>query len=129
MYLEVGGAGQAHRLLRKRRASFDAWRKRRSALRAIYHSEVDPPASIGLLRPRGAHAHARVTNIELFFDRVFVFAVTQLSHTLHDGRAALEHIVHHSADLFRVEPLAQRCRADNVQDQDADLLQRLSSHG
>jgi low temperature requirement protein LtrA len=29
-----------------------------------------------------AHAHARVTNIELFFDLVFVFAVTQLSHTL-----------------------------------------------
>jgi len=43
---------------------------------------VDPPASHGLLRPRGAHAHARVTNIELFFDLVFVFAVTQLSHTL-----------------------------------------------
>lgn len=35
-----------------------------------------------LLRPRGAHAHARVTNVELFFDLVFVFAITQLSHTL-----------------------------------------------
>jgi low temperature requirement protein LtrA len=34
-----------------------------------------------LLRPRGAHEHARVTNIELFFDLVFVFAVTQLSHS------------------------------------------------
>lgn len=33
-----------------------------------------------LLRPR--HAKARVTNIELFFDLVFVFAVTQLSHSL-----------------------------------------------
>jgi low temperature requirement protein LtrA len=32
-----------------------------------------------LLRPRGAPA--RVTNIELFFDLVFVFAVTQLSHS------------------------------------------------
>jgi low temperature requirement protein LtrA len=43
---------------------------------------VNAPAPLGLLRPRGAHAHARVTNIELFFDLVFVFAVTQLSHTL-----------------------------------------------
>jgi low temperature requirement protein LtrA len=39
--------------------------------------------------PRGAlfrviapHKHSRVTNAELFFDLVFVFAVTQLSHTL-----------------------------------------------
>lgn len=30
----------------------------------------------------GAHSHHRVTNIELFFDLVFVFAVTQLSHLL-----------------------------------------------
>ena len=29
--------------------------------------------------PTGAHGHHRVTNIELFFDLVFVFAVTQLS--------------------------------------------------
>jgi low temperature requirement protein LtrA len=35
-----------------------------------------------LLRPREAHGHARVTNVELFFDLVFVFAVTQLSHHL-----------------------------------------------
>jgi low temperature requirement protein LtrA len=35
-----------------------------------------------LLRPRGGHGHARVTNVELFFDLVFVFAVTQLSHNL-----------------------------------------------
>ena len=34
----------------------------------------------GLLRPRGSHA--RVTFVELFFDLVFVFAVTQLSHML-----------------------------------------------
>ena len=32
--------------------------------------------------PSGAHGHHRVTNIELFFDLVFVFAVTQLSHLL-----------------------------------------------
>ena len=37
-----------------------------------------------LLRSRASHA--RVTNVELFFDLVFVFAVTQLSHTL------LEHL-------------------------------------
>ena len=34
----------------------------------------------GLLRSRDSHA--RVTFVELFFDLVFVFAVTQLSHTL-----------------------------------------------
>jgi low temperature requirement protein LtrA len=36
--------------------------------------------SHGLLRSRDAHA--RVTFVELFFDLVFVFAVTQLSHSL-----------------------------------------------
>ncbi len=39
-----------------------------------------------LLRVRDAHGHAKVTFVELFFDLVFVFAVTQLSHTL------LEHL-------------------------------------
>ena len=34
------------------------------------------------LRPRGAHDSAKVTMVELLFDLVFVFAVTQLSHTL-----------------------------------------------
>jgi low temperature requirement protein LtrA len=37
---------------------------------------------IGLLRSRGDHEQGKVTNIELFFDLVFVYAVTQLSHTL-----------------------------------------------
>jgi len=37
-----------------------------------------------LLRSRDTHA--RVTNVELFFDLVFVFAVTQLSHTLLEHR-------------------------------------------
>jgi low temperature requirement protein LtrA len=37
----------------------------------------------GLIRARAAgDARQRVTNIELFFDLVFVFAVTQLSHFL-----------------------------------------------
>jgi low temperature requirement protein LtrA len=41
-------------------------------------------AKQSLLRNRG-HGHASVTNIELFFDLIFVFAVTQLSHSLlHD---------------------------------------------
>lgn len=35
-----------------------------------------------LLRTRGPHQHHRVTYVELFFDLVFVFAITQISHTL-----------------------------------------------
>jgi low temperature requirement protein LtrA len=38
--------------------------------------------SASLLRPRQPGTHGKVTNIELFFDLVFVYAVTQLSHTL-----------------------------------------------
>jgi low temperature requirement protein LtrA len=38
------------------------------------------------LRVRNGHAHSRVTFVELFFDLVFVFAITQLSHGL------LEHL-------------------------------------
>lgn len=33
-------------------------------------------------RRGGGQAHAKVTNIELFLDLVFVYAVTQLSHGL-----------------------------------------------
>jgi low temperature requirement protein LtrA len=46
---------------------------------------ANPPARRSLLRGRAASAHVRVTNIELFFDLVFVYAVTQLSHTLLHG--------------------------------------------
>src|SRR5580704_10907944 len=35
-----------------------------------------------LFRPQAANQHSRVTYAELFFDLVFVFAVTQVSHTL-----------------------------------------------
>lgn len=35
-----------------------------------------------LLRERVEHQHARVSFVELFFDLVFVFAITQISHTL-----------------------------------------------
>ncbi|ODT22489.1 MAG: hypothetical protein ABS35_14700 [Kaistia sp. SCN 65-12] len=45
------------------------------------HVNVELPASRGLLRQRDGH-HARVTFEELFFDLVYVFAVTQLSHEL-----------------------------------------------
>jgi low temperature requirement protein LtrA len=36
----------------------------------------------GLLRERRPHEHNRVTTVELFFDLVFVFAITQISHFL-----------------------------------------------
>ncbi len=39
-------------------------------------------SNIGLLRVRKAHEHSRVTFVELFFDLVFVFAITQISHFL-----------------------------------------------
>lgn len=38
--------------------------------------------SSSLLRRRGGHENGKVTMVELFFDLVFVFAVTQLSHRL-----------------------------------------------
>ncbi|WGM37451.1 low temperature requirement protein A [Caulobacter sp. NIBR1757] len=41
----------------------------------------DNPAPRSLLRTRTGH-HAQVGNVELFFDLIFVFAVTQLSHGL-----------------------------------------------
>ncbi|MBX9710757.1 MAG: low temperature requirement protein A [Xanthobacteraceae bacterium] len=34
------------------------------------------------MRERDPHGHLRVTYVELFFDLVFVFAITQISHTL-----------------------------------------------
>jgi low temperature requirement protein LtrA len=43
-------------------------------------------ASVSHLRVRRGHEHNRVTFVELFYDLVFVFAVTQLSHGL------LEHL-------------------------------------
>jgi low temperature requirement protein LtrA len=42
---------------------------------------VTDQKSSTLLRSRG-HGHTRVTYVELFFDLVFVFAITQLSHSL-----------------------------------------------
>ena len=42
-------------------------------------SDLAPPS---MLRERTPHGHHRVTYVELFFDLVFAFAVTQISHTL-----------------------------------------------
>lgn len=39
-------------------------------------------AARSFLRPKNPHGHHRVTYVELFFDLVFVFAITQISHTL-----------------------------------------------
>ncbi len=39
-------------------------------------------ARVNHLRARGGHEHSRVTYVELFYDLVFVFAITQLSHGL-----------------------------------------------
>ncbi|WP_257388227.1 low temperature requirement protein A [Tahibacter caeni] len=42
------------------------------------------PRNPSLLRERAHPGHEKVTTVELFFDLVFVFAVTQLSHSLLD---------------------------------------------
>lgn len=47
----------------------------------------------GLLRVRVPGEHSRVTTFELFFDLIFVFAVTQLSHTL-AGHLTSEGLLH-----------------------------------
>jgi low temperature requirement protein LtrA len=47
------------------------------------------PPDRGLLRVRSGHDHHRVSFVELFFDLVFVFAVTQLSHSLIDHFSVL----------------------------------------
>ncbi len=41
-----------------------------------------PPAKRSLLRAPSPGGHHRVTYVELFFDLVFVFAITQISHTM-----------------------------------------------
>ncbi|MGE0601956.1 MAG: low temperature requirement protein A [Dehalococcoidia bacterium] len=44
------------------------------------HRHRSEPA--GMMRVRAPGEHSRVTTFELFFDLIFVFAITQLSHTL-----------------------------------------------
>jgi low temperature requirement protein LtrA len=48
----------------------------------VHRSATPFSARANHLRARHAHEHNRVTYVELFFDLVFVFAVTQLSHGL-----------------------------------------------
>src|SRR5471032_2547252 len=48
-------------------------------------ARVSPPSRASLLGARGEGGASKVTNIELFFDLVFVYEVTQLSHTLLHG--------------------------------------------
>src|SRR4051812_10148767 len=43
---------------------------------------ADESARASLMRERIEGGHHRVTYVELFFDLVFVFAITQISHTL-----------------------------------------------
>jgi len=51
---------------------------------------MDGMPRLGLLRERGDHTHAKVGYAELFFDLVFVFAITQLSHTLLAAGSAID---------------------------------------
>ncbi len=53
------------------------------------HRANEPASDRGLLRARHGRGHHRVTFVELFFDLVFVFAVTQLSHSLIEHFSAL----------------------------------------
>ncbi|MCZ8519492.1 MULTISPECIES: low temperature requirement protein A [Paenibacillus] len=46
---------------------------------------MKPPSDAGLLRGRGNIDSGKVSFIELFFDLIFVFAVTQLSHSFLDN--------------------------------------------
>lgn len=59
---------------------------------SAYRRKVPPMRDLlpgrSLLRDRRSTAGGRVTMVELFFDLVFVFAVTQLSHTLLHGSGA-----------------------------------------
>ena len=55
---------------------------RRAATRGSRQRMTGDRQHGSLLRVRGGHEHGKVTFVELFFDLVFVFAVTQLSHLL-----------------------------------------------
>lgn len=78
-----------------------------------------------LFRNRDNDHEARVTNIELFFDLVFVFAITQLSHRL------LEHLTLHGALETLVLFLAvwwlwmYTCWATNWLDPDRPLVRAM----
>jgi low temperature requirement protein LtrA len=50
--------------------------------REVFESVTVEITQMSLMRVRRPHEHHRVTYVELLFDLVFVFAVTQISHTL-----------------------------------------------
>ncbi len=50
--------------------------------RRVQESVAVEVTQMSLLRERRPHEHHRVTYVELLFDLVFVFAVTQISHAL-----------------------------------------------
>ncbi len=58
-------------------------------------------AHSNMLRVRDGHSHARVTFVELFFDLVFVFAVTQTAHALLEDLTPLG-LVHAALMLMAV---------------------------
>src|SRR5262249_6233081 len=79
------GSGRAHLCAPTRRSRS---RDRPASLSSVpctpYYRARDQwgnPRMTSLLRIRDPHGHARVTNIELFFDLVFVFAITQIAHS------------------------------------------------
>src|SRR6266853_2106761 len=57
------------------------WDSAQATRYAWHHREVNQARQLDLVRGR-AGSHQRVTNVELFFDLVYVFAVTQLSQYL-----------------------------------------------
>ena len=60
-----------------------------------------PSARSDLFRSRDTHEDGRVTFVELFFDLVFVFAITQLSHSLL-GDLTIAGVVHATLLLFAI---------------------------
>jgi low temperature requirement protein LtrA len=59
-------------------------------MKISHHLKGEVQHHAPLLRKRGEHAHAKVGYAELFFDLVFVFAITQLSHTLLSATGAMD---------------------------------------
>src|SRR6266513_1770241 len=81
--LSVTEGPDGRRAARAGAADRGAWGTRGAGIarRGAGAMSADNPRG-ALFRVIAPNRHARVTNAELFFDLVFVFAVTQLSHTL-----------------------------------------------
>jgi low temperature requirement protein LtrA len=86
------------------------------------------PTGASVLRRREPAGAPRVTNVELFFDLVYVFAVTQLSHTLDEhltGRGALE--LHRGRGVDRRRVRARGCAPRAVDRRGRDRLRRAAA--